>query len=209
MDFGYSRVSTVGQDLELQRQFLLDIGVDATRIFFDKGFTGKNLERDGLQTVLAAVREGDKLVVPKLDRFARNAEETLRVLRELTDRGVAFQFNKTVYDPSDPFSKLFLTFLAAIAEAEGGWISLRTQEAMARPDVRAKLKGRQPMFSPKQDAAIAHHLAAGEMSPIEIANLFNTSRATVYRAAERHTQRAARQDQTGDVEIRVKQAQED
>jgi len=208
MDFGYSRVSTIGQDLELQRAFLLSEGVHEDQIFTDRGFSGKNLERTGLQTVLAAVREGDKLIVPKMDRFARNAEETLRVLRELTERGVAFQFNKTVYDPKDPLSKLFLTFLAAIAEAEGGWISLRTQEAMARPSVRAKLKGRQPTFSPKQDAAIAHHLAAGEMGPIEIANLFNTSRASVYRAAERHAQRVAGREHPGDVKPVVSQAEE-
>lgn len=189
MDFGYSRVSTIGQDLELQRAFLLGEGVDEGRIFTDRGFTGKNLERDGLRAVLAAVREGDKLIVPKMDRFARNAEETLHELRVLTARGVSFQFNKTVYDPADPFSKLFLTFLAAIAEAEGGWISLRTQEAMARPSVRAKLKGRQPRFSPKQDAAIARHLDEGDMTPAEIADLFTTSRATVYRAAERHRRR--------------------
>lgn len=189
MDFGYSRVSTVGQDLELQRTFLLSEGVHESRIFTDFGFSGKQLDRSGLQTVLAAVREGDKLVVPKLDRFARNAEETLRELRELTARGVVFQFGKTVYDPTDPFSKLFLTFLAAIAEAEGGWISLRTQEAMARPSVRAKLRGRQPRFSPKEDALIARHLADGEMTPAEIANLFKTSRATVYRAAARHAER--------------------
>lgn len=189
MDFGYSRVSTVGQDLELQRTFLIGEGIPEDRIFTDFGFSGKTIERDGLKTVLVAVREGDKIIVPKLDRFARNAEETLRIVRELTERGVAFQFNRTVYDPKDPFSKLFLTFLAALAEAEGGWISLRTREAMARPSVRAKLKGRQPRFSPKEDAVIAQHLIGDALTPIEIANLFKTSRASVYRAAARHAER--------------------
>lgn len=190
MEFGYSRVSTVGQDLEVQRTFLLNEGVHETRIFTDHGFSGRTIERAGLQAVLAAVREGDKIIVPKLDRFARNAEETLRIIRELTERGVVFQFGHTVYDPRDPFSKLFLTFLAALAEAEGGWISLRTQEAMARPRTRAKLKGRQPRFSPKEDALIARHLTDGEMTPGEIANLFRTSRASVYRAAARHDERS-------------------
>lgn len=189
MDFGYARVSTVGQDLELQRDFLTAEGVPAERQFFDHGFSGKNLDRTGLQTVLAAAREGDKIIVPKMDRFARNAEDTLRELRGLTERGVAFQFGKTVYDPGDPFSKLFLTFLAAIAEAEGGWISLRTQEAMARPSVRAKLKGRQPALTPKQDAAIARHLAENEFTAGEIATMFHISRASVYRAADRHRHR--------------------
>ena len=186
MDFGYARVSTAGQDLEAQRSFLLAAGVDESRLFFDHGFTGKNLDREGLQTVLVALREGDRLIVPKLDRLARNAEETLRVVRELVDRQITFQFNQTVYDPSDPFAKMFLTFLAAIAEAEGGWISLRTREAMARPSVREKLKGRQPSMTPKQDAAIARHLASGEFSAQEVAHMFKTSRAGVYRAADRH-----------------------
>ncbi|MBP2436939.1 recombinase family protein [Microbacterium amylolyticum] len=192
MDFGYSRVSTVGQDLEVQRTFLLGEGIPEGRIFFDHGFSGKTADRDGLRTVLGVLGEGDKLTVPKLDRLARNVEETLRIVRELADRGVAFQFGKTVYDPADPFSKLFLTFLAAIAEAEGGWISLRTQEAMARPSVRAKLKGRRPSLTPKQDAAIARHLADGEFSAMEIAQMFGTSRASVYRAADRHQKRIER-----------------
>ncbi|MFS0852547.1 recombinase family protein [Microbacterium sp. 179-I 3D4 NHS] len=192
MEFGYSRVSTVGQDLEAQRLFLLGQGIRKERIFFDHGFTGKTIERAGLQTLLAAVREGDKIIVPRLDRFARNAEETLRLVREITERGVIFQFTHSVYDPRDPFSKLFMTFLAALAEAEGGWISLRTREAMARPSVRAKLKGRQPRFSPREDAAIARQLEQGEFTPGEVATLFHTSRASVYRAAERHRQRSRR-----------------
>lgn len=189
MKVGYSRVSTTAQDVDAQHAFLIGAGVDPGRIYTDVGFTGKNVSRAGLHQAMAAVREGDILVVPKMDRFARNLEDTLRLVRELTDRGVIFQMGHTVYDPRDPWSKLFLSFLAAIAEAEGGWISLRTQEAMARPAVRAKLKGRQPAISPKADAAIARMLEEGEESPADIAQSFRISRASVYRAAERHRQR--------------------
>lgn len=189
MLIGYARVSTAAQDAEIQHAALRALGVSDDRLYTDVGFTGKNLSRAGLDQALAAVRDGDTLVVPRLDRFARNAEETLRVVRELTEKGIAFQMGATRYDPKDPWSKLFLTFLAAVAEAEGAWISLRTQEAMARPSVRAKLKGRQPRFTPKEDAAIARHLAADEFSAAEIATMFKTSRASVYRAAGRHQKR--------------------
>lgn len=189
MKVGYSRVSTNEQDVEAQHAFLRAAGVDEERIYTDVGFTGKNAQREGLRQALAAVRDGDTLVVPKMDRLARNVEDTLQIVRELTERGVIFQMGHTVYDPHDPWSKLFLTFLAAIAEAEGGWISLRTQEAMARPSVRAKLKGRQPAISPKTDAAIAKALDEGEQSASDIAAMFRISRSGVYRARERHVAR--------------------
>jgi len=105
---------------------------------------------------------------------------------------VIFQTGHTVYDPRDPWSKLFLTFLAAIAEAEGGWISLRTQEAMARPSVRKKLKGRQPATPPETDAAIAKALENGDRSAADVARVFRISRSGVYRAAGRHRARTGR-----------------
>lgn len=189
MKVGYSRVSTNEQDVSSQRAFLIAAGVDEERIYTDVGFTGKNLQRAGLHQALAAVRDGDALVVPKMDRLARNVEDTLHIVRDLTDRGVIFQMGHTVYDPRDPWSKLFLTFLAAIAEAEGGWISLRTQEAMARPSVRKKLKGRQPAIPPETDAAIAKALDEGDRSAADVARIFRISRSGVYRAAARHRAR--------------------
>lgn len=192
MKVGYARVSTNEQDAQTQRDFLLAAGVDEDRIYSDVGFTGKNAQREGLRQALAAVRDGDTLVVPKMDRLARNVEDTLQIVRDLTERGVIFQMGHTVYDPHDPWSKLFLTFLAAIAEAEGGWISLRTQEGMARPSVRKKLKGRQPAIPPATDAAIAKTLDEGDQSAAEIARVFRISRSGVYRAAERHRRRQER-----------------
>ncbi|WP_314430486.1 recombinase family protein [Microbacterium lacticum] len=192
MKVGYSRVSTNEQDIETQRAFLIAAGVDESRIYSDLGFTGKNVQREGLHQALAAVREGDTLVVPKMDRLARNVEDTLHIVRELTERGVIFQMGHTVYDPHDPWSKLFLTFLAAIAEAEGGWISLRTQEGMARPSVRKKLKGRQPAIPPETDEAIAQALEEGTKSAAEIARIHRISRSGVYRARDRHEARTQR-----------------
>ena len=192
MKVGYSRVSTNEQDVEAQHAFLWAAGVDEERIYTDVGFTGKNAQREGLRQALAAVRDGDTLVVPKMDRLARNVEDTLQIVRELTERGVIFQMGHTVYDPHDPWSKLFLTFLAAIAEAEGGWISLRTQEGMARPSVRKKLKGRQPAIPPETDAAIAKALDEGEQSAADLARVFRISRSGIYRAAARHRAKVER-----------------
>lgn len=187
---GYSRVSTLPQDIEAQRDALLALGVPPERIYLDHGFSGKSLERDGFKQALAALRgDGDRFVVPRMDRFARNAEETLELVRKLTDDGVIFQMGHTVYNPRDPLSKLFLTFLAAVAEAEGGWISLRTREAMARPEVRKKLKGRKPSIPPADDALIARLMAERERSAASIAASLKISRSGVYRAVARHEAR--------------------
>ena len=67
---GYARCSTDKQDIAVQKQELLRLGVSADRIYTDKGFTGTNRDRPGLDQALAAVRSGDTLVVPKLDRLA-------------------------------------------------------------------------------------------------------------------------------------------
>lgn len=188
MIVGYARVSTAGQDLEVQRALLLDLGVSQERIYTDFGFSGKSLSRSGLDQARAAVRAGDTFVVPKFDRLARNVEDALAVMRELTDAGVVLQIGRQTYDPADPMSKMVMTILAAVAEAEGGWISLRTKEALARPSVRAKMRGKQPSLSPKTDELI---LDAGDMTVQEIAAAFKTSRASVYRAACRHRGRRA------------------
>jgi DNA invertase Pin-like site-specific DNA recombinase len=70
---GYARCSTDAQDLTAQRQRLIELGASEERIYFDHGLTGTNRERPGLDQALAAVRAGDTLVVPKLDRLARSA----------------------------------------------------------------------------------------------------------------------------------------
>lgn len=189
MKVGYARVSTLEQDLELQKYKLRGLGVDEKRIYVDHGFSGKKMTRDGLEKALAVCREGDELVVPSLDRLARNTAGTLEIMRELGEKGVVLNNGGTLYNPHDPMAKLFFTMLAAVAEAEGGWISIRTKEAMMRPNVRSRLKGKQPSLSPKQDAIIARHLEEGELTHVEIAELFKTSRTGLYRAVARHRQR--------------------
>ena len=189
MIVGYARVSTAGQDLEVQRTALVGYGVDPERIYTDHGFSGKTMTRTGLDQARAAVRAGDRFVVPRFDRLARNVADALDIMRELTERGVVLQIGQQTYDPSDPMSKLLMTILAAVAEAEGGWISLRTKEALARPSVRAKMLGKRPSLSPKTDELIAAHMEAGVLTVQEIADAHKTSRTGVYRAVARHKER--------------------
>lgn len=187
---GYCRCSTVGQDTEVQQAKLAKLGVDAKHIYIDHGFTGKTMTRNGLTNVLKALRAGDQLVVPSMDRLARNARETLRVVDELTEAGVTLNIGGAVYEPGSPMSRLFLTILAAVAEAEGGWISIRTKEALARPEVRRKLKGKQTLRTATDDRRIAEEHDRG-VAVAELAGRFNTSRPSIYRAIARHQARVS------------------
>ena len=85
---GYARCSTDKQDLAAQTASLLNLGVVADRIYTDHGLTGTNRERPGLAQALAAVRAGDTLVVPKLDRLARSVPDARSIADELAKRGV-------------------------------------------------------------------------------------------------------------------------
>ena len=85
---GYARCSTDKQDLTAQRQALAELGVAPDRIYMDKGLTGTNRARPGLDQAMAAVRKGDTLVVPKLDRLARSVPDARHIADQLQAQGV-------------------------------------------------------------------------------------------------------------------------
>jgi DNA invertase Pin-like site-specific DNA recombinase len=127
---GYARCSTDQQDLTAQRDGLTALGVAASRVYVDHGLTGTNRERPGLREALAACREGDTLVVTKLDRLARSLPDARAIADELTVRQVRLNLGGSVYDPTDPVGQLLFNVLAMVAEFESDLIRLRTREGM-------------------------------------------------------------------------------
>jgi DNA invertase Pin-like site-specific DNA recombinase len=182
---GYARCSTDKQDVEAQRQTLLGLGVAGERIYLDRGLTGTNRRRPGLDQALAAVRSGDTLVVPKLDRLARSVPDARDIGDSLVARGVKLSLGGTSYDPSDPMGKMFFNILATFAEFEVDLLRMRTREGMAVARAKGKLRGRQPKLSSAQQAHLVKLHNSGEHSIAELAELFSVSRPTVYRVLER------------------------
>ncbi len=182
---GYARCSTDKQDLAAQKQALLNLGVAAERIYTDHGFTGTNRARPGLDQALAAVRKGDTLVVPKLDRLARSVPDARAIGDDLAERGVRLQIGASVHDPNDPMGKLFFNILATFAEFEADLIRMRTREGMAIARAKGKLKGRRPKLSTRQQQELSRMHATGDYSISDLAELFSISRPTVYRTLER------------------------
>lgn len=182
---GYARCSTVLQDLTAQREILASLGVADDRIYLDKGLTGTNRSRPGLDQALAAVRAGDTLVVPKLDRLARSVPDARDIGDTLLARGIRLSLGGTLYDPADPMSKMFFNMLAVFAEFEADLLRMRTREGMAIARSKGKLKGKQPKLSVRQQAELVRMHSSGEYSIADLMEVFTVGRATVYRVLDR------------------------
>lgn len=182
---GYARCSTDKQDLAAQTASLLNLGVVADRIYTDHGLTGTNRERPGLAQALAAVRAGDTLVVPKLDRLARSVPDARSIADELAKRGVRLALGASVYDPHDPMGKMFFNILATFAEFEADLIRIRTKEGMAVARAKGKLKGKKPKLSDRRQTELRRMYDTGDYSISDLAELFDVSRPTVYRVLQR------------------------
>jgi len=182
---GYARCSTDRQDLTAQRAALVALGVASNRIYVDHGLTGTNRARPGLDQALAAVRRGDTLVVPKLDRLARSVPDARHIADALAERGVALALGNSRYNPTDPMGKMFFNILATFAEFESDLIRLRTREGMAIARAKGKLRGKQPKLSEKQQKELRKMRGTGKYSISDLAELFSISRPTVYRTLAR------------------------
>lgn len=182
---GYARCSTVLQDLTAQQEILASLGVDEERIYLDKGLTGTNRARPGLDQALAAVRAGDTLVVPKLDRLARSVPDARDIGDTLVKRGVRLSLGGSIYDPADPMSKMFFNMLAVFAEFEADLLKMRTREGMAVARAKGKLKGKKPKLTTRQQAELVRMRGSGEYSIAYLMEMFSVGRATVYRVLDR------------------------
>jgi DNA invertase Pin-like site-specific DNA recombinase len=191
IQIGYARCSTDKQDLEANRQILLELGVPADLIYVDCAYSGTTRARPGLDQALAAVRPGDTLVVPKLDRLARSVPDARQIGDSLAGRGIRLQLGAMIYDPADPMGRMFFNILATFAEFEVDLLRLRTREGMAIAKAKGRLKGRAPKLSTARQAHLLKLHTAGEHTIVELAELFEVSRQTVYRVLERATRATA------------------
>ena len=181
----YARCSSGLQDLTAQRQALAALGVPDDRIYLDKGLTGTSRARPGLDQALAAVRSGDTLVVPKLDRLARSVPDARHIGNSLVARCIKLSLGGTIYDPADPLGKMFFNILATFAEFEVDLLRLRTREGMAVARAKGKLKGKQPKLTARQQAELTRMHATGDYTIADLMEVFSVGRATVYRTLDR------------------------
>ncbi len=178
---GYCRVSTDAQTLEAQTEALRAAG--CARIFAEK-ISGARADRPQLAKAIAALTEGDCLVVCKLDRLARSTRDLLNTLAQIADRGATFRSLGDAWaDTTTPAGKLMLTVLGGLAEYERHLILSRTAEGRARAQAAGVRFGRKPALSAYQQAEALRRRAAGE-TLTQIARMFGVSHMTIARIAE-------------------------
>jgi DNA invertase Pin-like site-specific DNA recombinase len=147
-NFGYARVSTTEQNMDLQLTALNAAG--CVRVLTDEGFSGANFSRPGLNKVMRVLRSGDTLIVWRLDRHGRSLFELLKLVRDLNERGVEFRSLSENLDTSTSAGRLLLHLLASMAEFERSLISERTRAGMAAARARGSRIGRRPAMTAEQ-----------------------------------------------------------
>src|SRR5437867_2246405 len=140
MLIGYARVSTNEQNLDLQRDALRKAGVRSKNIFTDK-ITGTKAERPGLTEALSHLREGDTLVVWRLDRLGRSLKHLIETVTALQSTDVAFQSITENIDTSTPTGKLVFHIFGALAEFERNLITERTMAGLSAARARVSKSG--------------------------------------------------------------------
>lgn len=182
-NFGYGRVSTGQQTAANQRLELQQAGypIDDGFWFADEGISGKvpAEQRPAFKTMLSQIRQGETLIVSKLDRLGRDSIDVLQTIRTLSDRGIkviVLQLGNA--DLTAPAGKLLLSMLAAVAEMERDLLIERTQAGLARAKSEGKTLGRPSKTTPEQRAEIRRRLSCGE-SVSALARDYGVSRANI------------------------------
>lgn len=157
MIYGYARVSTMGQELEAQLQALEEEG--AVTIYQEK-FTGTKTDRPQLNALMEQLQEGDKLIVTKLDRLARNTKEGIEIIESLFERGVKVHVLNVGLLENTTMGRFFLQTLLAVAEMERNLIVERTQEGKTIAKQNADFREGRPNKYTKQQLDHAMQLLA-------------------------------------------------
>ena len=185
MLIGYARASTQDQNLELQSDALTKVGCQ--KIFEDK-VSGTRADRPGLAKALEILREGDTLVVWKLDRLGRSVKQLVDLVEELHKQGVQFKSLTDAIDTGTPSGRFFFHVMASLSEMERELIVERTRAGLEMARRLGRKGGRKPKMTDSKIESAKKLLASG-VPPKDVARNLGVSVPTLYRwvPASAHT----------------------
>ncbi|WP_018948374.1 recombinase family protein [Thioalkalivibrio sp. ALMg11] len=178
MKVGYARVSTRDQDPSLQTDALRQAGCD--RIYEDRA-SGAQRDRPQLREALDYMRQGDVLVVWRLDRLARSMRQLITTVGDLEERGIEFQSLTESIDTTTPGGKLVFHVFGAVAEFERSIMQERTRAGLDAARQRGRTGGRPPALSEEQAGLALTLMLHTDTSVRAIAKQLGVSPATLYR----------------------------
>jgi DNA invertase Pin-like site-specific DNA recombinase len=174
---GYARVSTKGQNLESQLDMLQEAG--CIKIFSEK-VSGRKAERTALEQCMEYMREGDTMVITKLDRLGRTTKQLIELATMLEKRGIDLEIINMNVTTKDPMGKMFFTMMSAFAELEASLLSERTKKGLESARARGRNGGR-PGITDDKKAMIQSLYDTQKYTGKQIAEMVGVSRATVYK----------------------------
>lgn len=177
MHIGYARVSTKDQNLDLQREALNKSGCE--KIYEDR-VSGVKTVRQGLDLALEVLREGDSLVVWKLDRLGRNVKDLITLVGELEKQGIHFKSLTDNIDTSTTSGRFFFHVMASLAQMERELLVERTQAGLEAARKRGRVGGRKRSMTDSKLTAAKRLLTDG-VPPKDVAMDLGISIPTLYR----------------------------
>ena len=192
MQIGYARVSTEDQHLELQLDALRATGCN--RVFTDR-ISGSHAQRPGLDDALSHAREGDTLVVWKLDRLGRSVKGLVDLVAELEQRKVHFRSLTDGIDTTTPTGRFFFHIMASLAQMERELIAERTRAGLAAAKKAGRIGGRKRRMTDSKITAARKLLAEG-VAPRDVARDLGVSVPTLYRWLPASAQSESQGDQS-------------
>jgi DNA invertase Pin-like site-specific DNA recombinase len=178
MKYGYARVSSKGQDLTIQLEALKKVGCETIRQEKTSGTSMKN--RDELNVLLEFAREGDEIVVTRIDRLARSIRDLQNIVHMLDKKGVKLSSTEQDIDTSTSSGKCFLDMLAVFAEFETNLRAERQAEGIKKAKEQGKYKGRRASI----DVDKVKELVKQGKGATKIARELKIGRASVYRVLQ-------------------------
>jgi DNA invertase Pin-like site-specific DNA recombinase len=177
---GYARTSTLDQiaGFDAQRKELVELG--CKKVFAEQVSSVAN--RPKLTAALDELREGDTLVVTKLDRLARSMRDLMNIVDQIQERQASLRIVAMNLDTTTPTGRLMLSMLGSVAQFEREMMLERQREGIAKAKAEGLYKGRKPTAMAKADDVKA--LSAKGIGATEIAKILGIGRASVYRALE-------------------------
>lgn len=189
MRIGYARASTEDQNLDLQRDALLEAG--CTRIYEEK-ISGGKTSRPELDNLIKALRPGDTVVVWQLSRLGRSLPHLIQLVSEFDGMGVAFESLTEKIDTRTAAGRMIRGLFAVLADYERDLIRERTRAGLKAARARGRLGGRKPKIGPKEAHEINVLLADPAISVTDLAQRYKVSRTTIYKHINKGAAHAAK-----------------